>query len=89
MALRHRAKLMDPWQLSPGKLKPPVSSSGGYQDLLILDLLARVQDHVVRGGIHGDNARLDEQFDIVLRIPVGRSDIPAVEILLRTEVGLG
>ena len=88
IALGHCPKLVDPGQLRPGNVEPPVPTAGGDQDLLVLDLLARLEDHFVRGGIHRGNGRL-EPFDIVLLIPTGRSDIPAVEILLRPEVGLG
>ena len=88
VALRHRPKLVDPGQLGPRNVEPPVPPPGGDQDLLILDLLARVQHDVVRSGIHRDDARF-EPLDVVLLIPVGGSDVPPVEILLRPEVGLG
>ena len=88
IALGHCPKLVDPGQLGAGDVEPPVPPAGGDQDLLVLDLLARIEDHLVRGGIHRGNGRL-EPFDIVLLVPVGGSDVPAVEILLRPEVGLG
>ena len=58
VALGHRAQLVDPGQLGPGNVEPPVPSAGGDQDLLVLELLARVEDHRVRGGIDRDDARL-------------------------------
>ena len=55
IALGHRAKLVDPGQLGARDVEPPVPPARGDQDLLVLDLLARVQDHLVRGGIDRDN----------------------------------
>jgi hypothetical protein len=88
IALGHRSKLVDSGQLGPGDVEPPVPAARGDQNLLVLDLLARLEDHLVLGGIHLSNGRL-EPFDIVLLIPGGGSDVPPVEILLRPEVGLG
>ena len=69
-------------------VEPPVPPPGGDQGLLVLDFLARIEDHLVCGGIHRGYGRL-EPLDIVLLVPVRGPDVPAVEILLRPEVGLG
>lgn len=43
----------------------------------------------MRSGIDGRDPRSAKKIYIVLRIPVGRPDIPAVEFLLRPQVSLG
>ena len=89
VALGHRAQVVDPGQAGPGNREPPVPPSGGDQDLLVGEFLARVQGHRVRGGIDGHHAGAAAELDIVAGVPVGRPDVPAVEILLGPQVGLG
>jgi hypothetical protein len=79
---------VNPGQIGPGDPQPPVASAGGDQDLLVADFFARIQGDRVRGGIDGDHA-FAAKLDIVTGVPVGRPDVPAVEILLRPQVGLG
>src|ERR1700730_5839942 len=89
VAVSHRAQVVDAGQFSPGILEPPGPSSGGYQDLLILELLAGGQEHSVCGGIDARNTGVREAVYIVLFVPAGRSDVPAVQTLLRPQVRLG
>jgi len=51
VALGHRAQIVDPGQLGPANPEPPVTRSGGYEDLLVADLLARAEDDRMRGRI--------------------------------------
>ena len=89
VAVGHRAQVVDPGQAGPGDPEPPVPPSGGYQELVVPKLLARVQDDRVRGGIDGFDARSAETVYVMFGVPAGRPDIPAFEILLRPQVGLG
>ena len=88
IALGHRAQVVDPGQPGPGNAEPPVPSARGDQDLLVSEFFARAQDDRVRGGIDGRHARSAAQVNVVSGIPAGL-DVPAVEILLRPQVGLG
>jgi hypothetical protein len=78
---------MDPLQLRPGDVDPPVLATGGDEELLVFDLLTRFEDHLVRFGIHRGDVRL-EPLHIVLAVPLCGPDIPILERLLRAEVGL-
>ena len=89
VALGHGAQVVDPGQVGPGDLQPPVPAPGGDQDLLVAEFFARVQGDRVRGGINGRHRGSAAQLDIVVGVPAGRPDVPAVEILLRPQVGLG
>src|SRR5512135_1504069 len=80
---------MNPGQLSPGNTEPPILSSGGHQDLLVPELLARAQDDRVRGRIDGRDARSAAKVYTVFGVPASRPDIPAFEVLLRPQVSLG
>jgi hypothetical protein len=79
---------VDSGQLGPGHPEPPVTRSGGYEDLLVADRLAGVQHDRVRGRIDARNARAANVYAVV-GVPAGRPDVPAFEILFRPEEGLG
>jgi len=81
---------VDPGQAGPGDPEPPVASAGGDQDLLVADFLARGQGDGVRGGVDGHRGfGSGAQLDVMLGVPAGRPDVPAVQILLGPQVGLG
>ncbi len=88
VAFGHRAQVVKPGQAGPGEREPPVASPGGDQDLLIAELFAGGQGDGVRAGIDGRDG-FAAALDVVAGVPAGRPDVPAVEILLRPQVGLG
>jgi hypothetical protein len=88
VALGRRTQIADPGQLSPVNPEPPVTRPRGYQGLLVADLLARTQDDPMRGRIDARDARAANVY-AVFGVPAGRPDVPAVEVLFRSQVRLG
>src|SRR6266568_2925221 len=89
LALSDRPQIVQARQASPGKLEPPVLPACGYQDLLVLQLLARAENRRMRAGIDDRNTGSNEAVHVVLLVPAGRPDVPVREILLRPQVRLG
>src|ERR1022692_4354676 len=89
LALSDRAQVVEARQVSPRKLEPPVPSTRGYKDLLVLQLLTRAEEHCMRGGIDDRDTGPNEPVHVVLLIPAGGPDIPVREFLLRPQVCLG
>src|SRR5262249_2639729 len=77
-----------PGRPGPGTRQPPVPPSGCYQELLVPQLAARVQDQPVRHGINGRHAGGDA-LDAVRLVPAGGPDEPVLEAFLRSQVRLG
>ena len=89
VALSFGPEVVDSGQAGARDLELPVAPAGRDQDLVISELLVRVQGHRVRGGIDGHDAGAAAELDVVIGVPAGRSYVPAVEILLGPQVGLG
>src|ERR1022692_1442439 len=89
IALSDRTQVVEARQVGPRKLEPPVPPTRGDQDLLVLQLLARAEEHRMRGGIDDRGTGPHETVHIVLLIPAGWPDTPAREILLGPQVRLG
>jgi hypothetical protein len=88
VAFGHRPQVVNPGPISPVALDPPVAAAGGDQHFLVPDRLPGIQRDRVRGGVDGHDGSV-APLDVVLGVPVGRPDIPAREVLLRPQVGLG
>ena len=80
--------MMDARQLCPRNEDAFVPSAGRDQQLAELDYLAGVQVEASLLGVETHRGGVD-QLDVVLGEPLGRLDIPARQVLLATQVGLG
>ena len=89
LALGDRAQIVDPRQLRARHLEPAVPAAGRDQELLIAELLARIEHDRVGGRVDLHDAGLHESLDAMLLIPTRGLDVPPVEILLRAQVRLG
>src|SRR5947207_6285428 len=79
---------MDARQLCPRNEDAFVASPGRDQQLAEFDDLAGVQVEASLLGVETNRGGADH-LDIVLVEPLGRLDIPARQVFLATQVGLG
>ena len=73
---------------SDAPAEPQISAVRGGASL-VLQFLARVQDHRVRRSVYGHHVGSGAKLDVVRLIPVRGLNVPALEILFRPQICLG